>query len=257
MGRPPIPLLKVSHRVSVKHSLPLCGAIALLAAACNSVSAPSPNEARRPLGLMTSLPIYWPETGAFGDLVREGQEKGWVRASLERSYTLDPLDVLDERTLEGFDLLVLAQPRALSPQENVALDAWVRDGGRLLLFADPMLTAHTRYPIGDRRRPQDVALLSPILAHWGLDLTFAPDQPPGEHAVSDNGLVLPVDVAGHWNALPGSPCKLSLEDIIATCVLGRGRAVIVADAAVLQEGEEGADPARGAALAELLKRAFD
>ncbi len=241
----------------VRHSALLCAGIALLTAACNSVSGPLPNEARHPLGLMTSLPIYWPETGAFGDLVREDQEKGWVRTSLERSYTLNPLDVLDQQTLDSFDLLVLAQPRALSPEENVALDAWVRDGGRLLLFADPMLTAHTLYPIGDRRRPQDVALLSPILAHWGLDLTFAPDQPHGEHAVAGDGLVLPVDVAGHWNPLPGSPCKLSLEDIIATCALGRGRAVIVADAAVLEDGEEGADPARRAALAELLNRAFD
>ena len=65
---------------------------------------------------------------------------------------------------------MMIQPRPLSPQENVALDNWVAAGGRLLLFADPALTEDSAFAIGDRRRPQDVVLLSPILARWGLEL---------------------------------------------------------------------------------------
>ena len=69
-------------------------------------------------------------------------------------------------------------------------------GGLLLLFADPLLTGESRYAIGDRRRPQDVALLSPILAHWGLELRFAeqPDAAPQLRALGD--LALPVEQPG-------------------------------------------------------------
>lgn len=214
-------------------------------------------EGRPPLGLMTTLPLYWPEIGEFGELVTGGQDKGWVRSLLERSFDLQPLDVLDTKSLSRFDRLILAQPRALSPQENVALNEWVRAGGELLLFADPMLTAHTRYAIGDRRRPQDVVLLSPILAHWGLELMFEAEQPAGARAVTGDGLELPVDLPGRWSASAGAPCELSLQDIVAICALGRGRAVIVADAAVLEDGEGGADTAQRDALTKLLARAFD
>ena len=48
----------------------------------------------------------------------------------------------------------------------------MRGGGRVLLFADPMLTRHSAFALGDRRRPQDVVLLSPILARWRLELQF-------------------------------------------------------------------------------------
>ena len=73
--------------------------------------------------------------------------------------------------------LLLAQPRALSGPENVALDAWVRGGGHLLLFADPMMTGESRFGIGDRQRPQDVILLSPILNRWCRDPQFDQNQP--------------------------------------------------------------------------------
>lgn len=63
-------------------------------------------------------------------------------------------------------------------RENVALDDWVRAGGARALFADPLLTFNSRFSIGDRRRPQDVATLSPILtrsARLERDEDAAPD----------------------------------------------------------------------------------
>jgi hypothetical protein len=209
------------------------------------------------LGLMTTVPIYWRESPSIGDMLDANAPKSWVRVQLERSYALVPLDTLDRAGgLDRLDRLLLAQPRALSPAENVALDGWVRSGGRLLLFADPMLTAETSYAIGDRRRPQDVVLLSPILTRWGLSLSYDEDQPRGERMVAG---ALPVDLAGRLATLPTAPdaparCSLESGRVVADCRIGQGRVVVVADAALLDPAR---DPATGEEpLERLAERAF-
>ncbi|GMM93273.1 DUF4350 domain-containing protein [Qipengyuania sp. MTN3-11] len=203
---------------------------------------------------MSTLPIYWPESEAFGDFLREQSEPGWVRRTIEADHRLQPIDTLAAETLSGVDLLLLAQPRALSPAENVALDDWVRGGGRVLLFADPMLTRHSHFPIGDRRRPQDVVLLSPILGRWGLELTFDAGQPEGERDIATPDGALPVNLTGRFQPREGgeAACATEADGVIASCRIGRGRAVLVADAALL-DGEDGAvDEQRRERLTALL-----
>ena len=126
--------------------------------------------AREPLGLMGTIPIYWGESDGPGDILGGKGEAHWARTELEKDWDLRPVSYLSAEALAPLESLLLAQPRALSGEENVALDAWVRAGGHLLLFVDPLMTGHSRFAIGDRRRPQDVAILSPILGHWGLRL---------------------------------------------------------------------------------------
>lgn len=205
---------------------------------------------RPPLGVFTSLPVMWREADGLSAHLDAGQQPTWVRAELEHRFVLRSLDTLLD--LGGLHALLLAQPRPLDPAENVALDRWVRAGGRLLLFADPMLTAPSRFPIGDRRRPQDVVLLSPILTYWGLDLTFDEDQPAGLREIAGSGLR--VDLAGRLARRPGAPCRIEREGLVAACTLGRGEVLVVADAAVLDIGDS--SRWRGAALASLLDEAF-
>ena len=145
--------------------------------------------------------------------------------------------------LPGVGLLVMAQPRALAPQENVALDDWVRRGGRLLLFADPLLTEESAFAFGDRRRPQDVVLLSPILARWGLRLEFDEGQPPGERLADLDGVTLPVNLPGQFQiTVPGRGCTLHAAGIAARCRIGKGRVLVLADAALLEkERNSGSD----------------
>ena len=207
------------------------------------------------LGLMGTIPIFWGEAGDFGEVLGGGESAHWARARLEADYRLNPLDTLDEASLSGIELLMLAQPRALSPAENVALDAWVRGGGRLLLFADPMLTGESRFAIGDRRRPQDVVLLSPILDHWGLALEFDEDRPPGPALMRAEGAAIPVNLAGSLGIRDGeADCAILVADVLAECRIGRGRALVLADAALLDLHEP--HPAAGAALDWLALRAF-
>ncbi|MEW9854302.1 Gldg family protein [Novosphingobium sp. M1R2S20] len=156
-----------------------------------------------------------------------------------------PLDTLagpdGKLSLPRNGLLILAQPRALSPDENVALDAWVRSGGRLLLFADPMLTADSEYPLGDPRRPQSMAMLSPILTHWGVELEFDVDQPAGERAAEIFGATLPVNLPGQFRVLPDSNCRIEGGGLAVDCKIGEGRVIAIADAALFDGDNAGRD----------------
>ena len=133
----------------------LAAALLLLAGGCRAEdSGPAPIPEDRPeLGLMGTIPLYWGEEAAFGAALSGNATPHWARAQLEAHYTLRPLDTLSADSLGGVEYLILAQPRAHAAAENVALDAWVFAVGRLLLFADPLLTAESRFPLGDRLRP--------------------------------------------------------------------------------------------------------
>ncbi len=152
---------------------------------------------------------------------------------LEESYQLAPLDFLTTEALESHRNLLMAQPRALAASENVALDGWVRGGGRLLLLADPMMTGASRFALGDRRRPQDVALLSPILAHWGMELFFDEEQAAGPRVIDAASHAIPVDLAGELALAENGACELFGEELVAHCRIGEGEALVIADAAML------------------------
>lgn len=234
---------------------------ALLCAAATPLAAqdvPAPPPARPPLALMGTIPIYWGEADGLSALLDGSATPHWARAELERHWQLVPLDHLDGGALDGLDRLLLAQPRAFTAPENVALDAWVRGGGRLLLFADPLLTGESRFALGDRRRPQDVVLLSPILTHWGLRLEFDENQPPAVQMREFAGTALPVRLAGRLvadaDAGPDVACTVEAAGLVAACALGQGQVLVVADAALLDLHDPA--PCAAPALAALVARLF-
>lgn len=219
----------------------------------------SSDQTKPELGLFTSLPIYWAESDSITETLDGSGPPHWARTALEADHRLVPLDTLSTEGLGRLDRVIMAQPRPLAPAENVALDDWVRGGGRLLLLADPMLTEHSRFMVGDKRRPHDVALLSPILRRWGLELQFDEDQPEAERSVRFGGEAIPIQLAGEFQIIAaGAPadCAIESDSLIARCRIGKGVALVVADAAVLgAEREPGAaqaglDRLMGAAFAE-------
>lgn len=206
------------------------------------------------LALFGTLPILWQESDSLSDRLEPGAAGHWAEAVLRRSGRLTPLDALDPLPA-GLDVLVMAQPRPLSPQENVALDAWVRAGGRVLLFADPMLTQHSRFALGDPRRPHAMVMLSPILAHWGLELQFDDSQAGGERIVRLLQHDVPVNLPGRLvRAETGGSCDVLAMGLAADCPIGRGRALVLADAAVLEPVGAAQISAREAVLDSLLDR---
>lgn len=218
---------------------------------------PSP-DGKLKIGLFTTLPILWNESDDLAGLLSEDQPPPhWARAELDSHGSLVPLDLLSgpdgHDRLDGLDLLVMAQPRPLGPAENVALDDWIRGGGRLLLLADPALTQESTFAIGDPRRPQAVVLLSPILRRWGLELEFDEEQAFAEKRIDVMGMPIPINLAGRFRTRGQNNCRLWGEGLAVTCALGKGRVVALADAAVLEPDDP--DGLRQTALGWLLDAA--
>jgi hypothetical protein len=200
------------------------------------------------------LPLIWSESGDIRGRLAETASAHWAIALLARQGHVVPIDTLAGANgalpLPSNAVLVLAQPHPLMPEENVALDAWVRAGGKLLLFVDPMLTAPSEFALGDARGPQRTAMLSPILRHWGLELQFDPGQHPGEHMVDYRGADLPVDLPGRFVASRDARCRIQGTGVVAECRIGRGTVLAAADAAVF----DGDDAGRSKILMTLLSR---
>lgn len=218
----------------------IAGALALAAAAAFALGGASRDPGKTELGLFSSLPIYWLEAADIAEALNGKGQVHWVRSALEEESRLLPLDTLDGDELGRLDRLIMAQPRPLAPPENVALDDWVRGGGRLLLFADPMSTEHSRFGLGDRRRPQDTVVLSPILRRWGVELMFDDDQPEALRTVRFAGVPIPVRLSGSFRAVSAgaaAECDIGSESVIARCRIGKGAVLMVADAAVLSDAD--------------------
>ena len=134
-------------------------AAALMAlTACRAETAP----VKPTLYVLTSLPLVFDEGFAVGPA------KGEAAAFLRAHYVLKPIDLPSQ--LPAGATLLAAQPRALPAEELVALDAWVRGGGRLVLLADPLLEWPSKRPLGDRMRPPMAYADTGLLLHWGLRL---------------------------------------------------------------------------------------
>jgi hypothetical protein len=206
-------------------------AAALLLVSCREATpAQAPDRAKPELFLLTPLPIVWSE--GFG-LDQPGSP---ALKALEQDYQVTPID-LPSLLPEGAVLLA-AQPRALPAEELVALDGWVRRGGRLLLLADPMLEWESKIPLGDPRRAPIAFPDTGLLQHWGLRLD-APDERGPRNLKVDadpnqrNGQALDLKVMmispGALIRQSGS-CEILFEENYADCPIGKGRALVVADA---------------------------
>ena len=194
---------------------------------------PAPDGPKPSLGLMTTLPLQWSEGGVEADLADAAQPHP-AFARLGQSYDVQPLD--DVRDLAERRLLLLAQPRAFSPAELVQLDSWVRKGGRVLILADPALQWGSLYPLGDKRRPLFTSMLSPLFAHWGLELVLpiADAEPMAIRKIGQ--LSIRTQTPGEWLKIGrGGSARCALEEggLLADCKIGKGRALLVADADLL------------------------
>jgi hypothetical protein len=176
---------------------------------------------------MTALPMVWGEGGAFNPASRPAA----LYTALQQEFALRPIDALDAESFAATRLLLLIQPRWLAPEELVALDAWVRGGGRALVLTDPRLDWHSELPLGDIRRPPPEGLLKPLLDHWGLALA-AGSRSLGEDLMP-NGRRLITQHAGRLTATAGE-CR-TLRSWLAECTVGRGRALVLADADLVRD----------------------
>ena len=133
-------------------------------------AAAAASRTERPtLLLLTSLPLMFGEDFSLQAAARRRSRR------CETRYRVVPISVTDPAELAKGRLLLMAQPQAQTAENLVALDDWVRRGGRVLLLADPMLEWPSKRPLGDPLRPPPMFMDTGLLAHWGLRLD-APDE---------------------------------------------------------------------------------
>jgi len=216
--------------ISARGRALLAGASAILAALAIVVVTrgdavkpmpPRPPGQRPTLLLLTSLPLV------FGEDFSLRENGSLALSALQRRYRVEPISVTDQGELAKGGLLFMAHPLAQPAEDLVALDQWVRGGGRVLLLADPMLEWPSKRPLGDPLRPPPMFLDTGLLSHWGLRLDA-----PGERGPR-------VEKLGRYDVTTLSPgelfgsCSISPDRLVAKCRIGKGRATVVADADLL------------------------
>lgn len=192
----------------------IMGALALFAA---RPSAPSKTVGKPRLLLLTGLPLIFSEE--FG---LEGGSP--ALSELSKSYEVMPISTTAPAELRKGALLLMAQPPAQTAENLIALDKWVRDGGRVMLLADPFLEWPSSRPLGDPLRPSPVFADTGLLQHWGLRLI-----PPAERGPQMRLLGGYEVMTASSGSLSGR-CEIRGARLTARCRIGRGRATIVADA---------------------------
>lgn len=207
-------------------------AAALLCSACRpqaptatqNSAASAANKDRPTLFLLTSLPLLFP------DDMRLDAEGPAVTSALEAEFRIDPVD-LPRQLPEGAILLAI-QPRALPTDALVELDDWVRRGGRIVLLADPMLEWPSKRPLGDKLRPPMAFADTGLLTHWGLRLDAPDERGPKRRGKGDDEIVY---VSAGTLVAAGKSCRIEGSGAIARCAIGKGKAIVVADADWLHE----------------------
>ena len=207
-----------------------CALAALGAAAIwrKRAAPPLPYASQRPaLLLLSSLPLVFGE-----DFSLQGGGSPAYEA-LKARYRVVPISVTDGADLAKGRLLLMAQPLAQTAENLVMLDEWVRRGGRVLLFADPMLEWPSQRPLGDPLRPPPTFGDTGLLAHWGLRLD-GPERRRAEQRQLGGRDVLTVSPGSLWGR-----CEIAGDRLVARCKLGKGEAIVVADADLLDVDDLG------------------
>lgn len=212
-------------------------ALAFITFAISACTRTPSAEAKPQLLFLSGLPLL------FGEEFSIGYEPPPLIQNLNRAYKVTAIATTAPEELKKGRTLVMIQPRAQAAENLVALDQWVRDGGRLLLFADPRLEWESAIPLGDVTRPPPSFADTGLLAHWGLRLD-APDR-PGKVAVEGADGAETYFSPGTL-VKTGGDCRLLSEGVIAECTIGKGFAIVVADADLLDNrtsgGEGGEEP---------------
>ena len=177
-----------------------------------------PRSERPQLLLLTSLPVI------FGEEFSLDAAGSPLLDALESRYRVRAIATTSPQELEGGRLLLMAQPLAQPAENLVALDRWVQDGGRVLILADPLLEWADHRPLGDATRPPPMFSDTGLLGHWGLTV-HAPEARGGQRS----SLAVKPVTAVSPGRLTGM-CDLNADGLVARCDIGKGEAMVVADA---------------------------
>jgi len=193
--------------------------------------APAPAADAVVVTMLTGLPLRWAGDD-LPEMIAAGAQDDPALARIEADGPVLLVDSLADHVPPPGGTLLLAHPRALAPRELVAVDAFVRGGGRAVILADALSGWPARYPLGDPRNPPVTSLLTPLLDHWDITLGAAPVGERAAQAHDVDGRRLRLFSAGRFEHLPPG-CKPFAGARIAHCPIGAGEAWLVGDADLL------------------------
>lgn len=198
----------------------ICGATAFALMPHKRDAEPAPRTAaeKPDLMILTTLPLLFPE-----EFTLQGAGSKALTA-LETRYRVVPIATTDAASLTKGQLLLLAHPMAQTADALVDLDRWVRGGGRVLLLADPRLEWPSERPLGDKLRPPPSFADTGLLKHWGLTLEGPAESGPQLRTIAGNEIL-----TASSGRLAGA-CETEQGGLVARCGIGKGQAVIIADA---------------------------
>ncbi len=197
---------------------------------------PQPDNRAR-VALLSSMPLLWGEgAGNFGAALSGDAAPAPIYALLSDRADVRPADGVSADLLQGTDVLLLIQPRALPPAALVTIDDWVRQGGRVLWLADPQLAIAGDFPLGDPRNPEPTEANTALLERWGVRLSAGEAGESGNFIINDGAIPLSLVTAGRFMAT-SRDCTLRARSVIADCRVGQGRALVIADADLVRESQ--------------------
>jgi hypothetical protein len=182
--------------------------------------------------MLTGLPLRWSGGDDIAAMIAEGISDDPALARLTAAGPVSLVDSLADHVPPPGGALLIAHPRALAPRELVAIDAFVRGGGRAVVLADALSGWPARHPLGDPRNPPVTSLLTPLLDHWGVTLGAAPAGADDALAVDVRGARLRLSSAGRFERVPPR-CQVFAAGRVARCLIGQGEAWLVGDADLL------------------------
>ena len=184
--------------------------------------------------MLSSLPLEQTLGETVAARLRGQVDSAPMLALFRDQFTMWLVDDATVADLADTDVLLLAHPRPLSPQTLVAIDTWVRAGGKAIILADSLSSWPPSYPLGDPRNPPVTSMLTPLLTHWGLRLDAPSLADSGSRDWWQGRHRLRLLSAGRF-VRENRGCRLSNDGIYGDCAIGAGRVVLLADADLLHE----------------------
>lgn len=187
-----------------------------------------------PVTMLTGLPLRWSEGSDLAAMLAQGVNEDPALVRLRAAGPVALVDSIVDHPPAPEAALLIAHPRALAPQELVAIDGFVRGGGRAVILADALTGWPMRHPIGDPRNPPLTSLLTPLLDHWGVTLGGVTPTDRRTIPADVDGARLQLFTVGRFERLPPG-CRAYADRRVAHCRIGRGDVWLVGDADLLFE----------------------
>ena len=124
----------------------------------------TPKKAK--LAIISSLPL---DGNSMQVMTQGGQpQPNMIYAQLQQSYDTQLLDPNFTAIPRDVDVLMIAHPALLNPQQSYAVDQFVLGGGRALVFVDPNSEMATAAGAGGEGGGPISSTLSDLFRPWGI-----------------------------------------------------------------------------------------